>query len=233
MICFIDYRTTDEEIINLKKHNLIPIKVPKSTKVYEAINGHVDIQLNILDREKKIIIVQKDIPQDFLSEISKYDINYVLSENSLSSKYPDDIILNALISDSIFVHNLKYTDKNLLSFQKNKKLIHVKQGYTKCSVLPIRKDAFVTSDKGIYTALKEIDMKCLLLPPGDIELPSLNYGFIGGIGGLISDDKLAIFGELDYYKYGDELYNFLYKLDVEPISLKKGRLYDRGSLFVI
>ncbi|SFU28105.1 hypothetical protein SAMN04487886_10011 [Clostridium sp. DSM 8431] len=233
MICFIDYRTTDEEIQSLKKLDLIPIKVPKSTKVYEAINGHVDIQLNILYKEKKLIIVQKDIDKEFLDELSMHDINYVLSKNSLSSKYPDDIILNALISDSIFIHNLKYTDKNLLPFQKNKKIIDVKQGYTKCSVLPVGHNAFVTSDKGIYTALKEIDMECLLLPPGDIELPSLNYGFIGGIGGLISPEKLVIFGELDYYKYGDELYKFLYKMDVEPISLKKGRLYDRGSLFVI
>lgn len=233
MICFIDYRATDEEINNLKKYNLTVIKIPKCNKVYKAIDGHVDIQLNILDKNKRTVIVHKDMPHNFLNELSKYKINYILSEASLSSKYPEDIILNALILDSIFIHNLKYTDKKLLSFQKSKKILNVNQGYTKCSVLPIRNDAFITTDTGIYNALKEIDMDVLLLPPGDILLPPLNYGFIGGIGGLIDSDKLAIFGELEYYTFGNEIYKFLYKHNVEPISLKKGRLTDRGSLFVI
>ena len=41
-------------------------------------------------------------------------------------------------------HNLKYTDENLLSTQKNKTLISVSQGYTKCSVLPVNEKALLT-----------------------------------------------------------------------------------------
>lgn len=233
MICFIDYRTTSEEISNLKKYNLTPIKIPKCDKVYNAINGHVDIQLNILDKNNKIVIVHKDINNNFLNTLSSHGIKYVLSNNSLSNTYPKDIILNALILDSIFIHNLNYTDKKLLSLQESKKLVNVKQGYTKCSVLPISTTAFITSDKGIYYALKNLEMDVLLVPYGDILLPSLNYGFIGGVGGLISSDKLGFFGELEYYDYGEDVYKFLYKHDIEPISLKKGKLIDRGSLLVI
>lgn len=233
MICFVDYRTTKEELVNIEKQKLYPIIVPKTEKVYKAINGHVDIQLNIINKQKKLIIVQKDISDLFLHELEINNINYLLSSKSLGSKYPEDIILNALILDDFFLHNLNYTDTTLLETQNSKIKITVKQGYTKCSVLPIGNKAFITSDKNINEALLKLGMDVLLVPPGDILLPSLNYGFIGGVGGLISPNKIGLFGELKNYIYGDLVYNFLYKYDVEPIYLKKGKLIDRGSLLTL
>ena len=233
MFCFLDYRISNEELNNLIDLNIKPILIPKCPKVYEAINGHVDIQLNILDKKNKKVIVQKDISKDFLNLLSSNEISYTLSENSLGTNYPENIIINALITDNLFVHNLNYTDPNLLKLQNSKKVINVKQGYCKCSILPLGKNAFITSDKGIYKKLIQEDLDVLLIPPGDILLPSLNYGFVGGVGGMISENKLALFGELNSYAYGKEVYNFLYKHDIEPIALKKGKLIDRGSLLCI
>ena len=161
------------------------------------------------------------------------NINYLLSQNSLNDTYPKDIILNGFITDEYFIHNLNYTDPILLETQENKKLINVKQGYTKCSILPISDTAIITNDLGIYNSLDKNVFDILLVPPGDILLPSLNYGFIGGVGGMISKNKLALFGELNNYEYGNKIYKFLYKYDVEPIYLRKGKLIDRGSLLLI
>ncbi len=233
MHCFIDYRTTNEEIKNLHSLGLKPIKVPKTSLVYEAINGHVDIQLNIINKKDKLVIISKDIDESFIFQLKKNNINYIRSHSSLTSKYPNDIILNGLILDDYFIHNLKFTDKNLLESQKNKTLINVNQGYTKCSILPIRKKHIITSDNNIASTLLNYDFDVLLVPPGDIILPSLNYGFIGGTGGMIDENTIAFFGELSHYAYGDEVYKFLYKLDVKPISLRKGKLIDRGSLLIL
>lgn len=233
MLCFLDYRISNEELNNLIKLNIEPVLLPKCPLVYEAINGHVDIQLNVLDKADRKIIIQKDIPESFLNLLNSKNIKFVLSKNSLTEQYPKDIIINALITTDIFVHNLKYTDENLLKLQDGKKKIHVKQGYTKCSVLPLRDNVFITSDKGIYKELIQEKFDVLLVPPGDIILPSLDYGFIGGTGGMISETKLALFGELDCYSHGKEIYNFLFKHDIEPIALKKGKLIDRGSLLCI
>ena len=71
MYAFADYRITDEEIQNLLKLNIEVIKVPKCTQVYEAINGHPDIQLNILKNNSATqLIVQKDISQSFYCSYS-------------------------------------------------------------------------------------------------------------------------------------------------------------------
>ncbi|BCZ47035.1 hypothetical protein psyc5s11_31020 [Clostridium gelidum] len=234
MHCFVDYRVTKEELLNLSILNVNPILVPKCNKVYEAINGHPDIQLNILkNKSHSQIIVQKDISKCFKEILKSNNIHYIISKNSLSNTYPCDIILNSLILENYFIHNLKYSDEELLKSQNSKVHVNVSQGYTKCSILPVRDNALITSDKGIFESLKEYDFDILLLPPGDILLPSLNYGFIGGVGGMISNNKMAFFGDLDSYKWGSEIKKFLFKHDVLPIALRKGKLIDRGSLLTL
>lgn len=46
---------------------------------------------------------------------------------------------------------------------------------------------------GIYKTLIKENFDVLLIPFGDIELPGLNYGFIGGVGGMISSNSMAFF----------------------------------------
>ena len=233
MECFVDYRTPENERKVLKNLGLNIIEVPKYSEVYDAINGHVDIQLNILDKETKKIIIHKNMDKNFKNKLQNLNINYIESNNGLSGAYPGNISLNALILKNYFVHNIKYSDKHLLEEQKHKTIINVKQGYTKCSCLPVASSALITSDIGIYNSLSKYDFDILLIPPGDIILEGLDYGFIGGTGGLISDNTLAFFGSLNNYKYGNEIKAFLKKHNVEPIYLSDNKLHDRGSLFVL
>lgn len=230
MICFVDYRTTENEINSLKKLNYDVIKIPKDNNLYEAINGHTDIQLNILD--KHTLIVNKNINLSFKELLKTKNINFIESNSTLSSKYPSNISLNAYITDNYLVHNLKFTDKKILEYCKNKKIINVNQGYTKCSILPLREKAIITNDTGIYNTLKNENFDILLLPFGDIELSGFNYGFIGGVGGMISSNSMAFFGSLDNYSFGNEVKKFLYKYDIKPIYLNNTKLIDRGSLLV-
>lgn len=233
MFCFIDYRSSIEEKSSLINLGYELILIPKSPFLYNAIDGHVDIQLNIINKKEKKIIINKDLPTDFKKLLVKNNINYIESSKTLSKTYPDNIFLNGLVLNKFFVHNLKHTDPIFLTELKNKQLINVKQGYTKCSVLPIRNDAVITSDIGIQKALINLNIDVLLLPPGDILLPGLDYGFIGGVGGMISENSMAFFGDLSKYEFGNEVKHFLFKYDVEPIYLNKGKLIDRGSLFAL
>ena len=230
MICFVDYRTTENEINSLKKLNYDVLKIPKDNNLYEAINGHTDIQLNILN--KHTLIINKNINCSFKELLKIKNINFIESDSTLSSKYPNNVSLNAYITDNYLVHNLKFTDKKILEYCKNKKTINVNQGYTKCSILPLREKVIITNDTGIYNTLKNEGFDILLLPFGDIELSGFNYGFIGGVGGMISNDSMAFFGSLDNYTFGNEVKKFLYKYDIKPIYLSNTKLIDRGSLLV-
>lgn len=233
MICFVDYRTTYTEINTLKKLDFDVIKVPKDNNLYNAINGHVDIQLNILNKENPTVIINKNISNSFKKKLNNRNIKFIESNSTLLETYPSNIALNAYITNNYLIHNLKFTDKEILTYCKNKKLINIKQGYAKCSILPLREKAIITSDKGIYNALKNEDFDILLVPFGDIELTGLDYGFIGGVGGMISDNCMAFFGSLENYSFGLEVKKFLYKYDIKPLYLQNSNLIDRGSLFVL
>ena len=225
---FVDYRISNEELFNLKKLNLNIVKCPKCHLVYDAINGHPDILINFIG--PKHIVVHRDIEEGFLEYLKLLGYNITLSKNSLENKYPKNIILNAVNFSNYFIHNIKYTDENLINAQTKNKIINVNQGYSKCSCAILSNNALITSDNSIYEALKETDIDVLLIPPGDILLPGLDYGFIGGCCGLIDYNKLAFFGDLDFYYYGSEILNFLKKHHIEPVYLRHGKLIDRGSL---
>lgn len=227
----IDFRTTTEEKSNLINLGYKILICPPSQLLYDAVCGHPDMLLHILD--SKTIMVHKDTDKNFVEKLKNLNFDVVFSANTLKDTYPEDVILNSISFSDLFIHNLKYTDTNLFNYMKNKTCINVKQGYSKCSTAIVSRNSIMTSDKTIAKALSKENIDVLLLPPGDILLPGLNYGFIGGCCGLLDERSLAFYGDLNCYAFGKEVLNFLKKHNVEPIFLRKGKLIDRGSLFVV
>jgi len=227
----LDYRTSEVEKENLYKNGYEPLVVPQSEALYYAVCGHPDMLLHILD--EKNILVHKDMDLSFINILKSLGYNIFLSENSIKSKYPFDILLNGVQINNMFLHNLKYTDNQLLTLLKGKKFLDVKQGYSKCSTAIINNTACITSDIKICEILKSFGIDVLLIPPKYIELPGLDYGFIGGTCGLLGNGTIAFFGTLEKYKYGKEVLSFLIKHDVKPIFLSNSHLIDRGTLFCI
>lgn len=227
---FVDYRITQLEFNNLSQYGKV-LKCPPCNSIYESIKGHPDILLKVINNNK--IVFHKDIPSSFIKKLFHLNLEITYAKKSLTGKYPYDIILNSVDLGNIFLHNLKFTDENLLNLVSTKKLINVNQGYTKCSTAIINDNAVITSDIGIGSTLAKEGIDVLLLPPGHIELPGLNYGFIGGTCGLISENLIAFYGELDTYKYSKEIKIFLKKHSVDYLNLGKGNLIDRGSILSI
>ncbi|KAJ50748.1 hypothetical protein CTM_16342 [Clostridium tetanomorphum DSM 665] len=227
----VDYRIESEEQTNLLKLGYKILKCPHSDSLYETVCGHPDMLMHIID--DKNIIVHKNMEIEFINTLKSLNYNVLLSFSELTDKYPYDIILNAVSLKNFFMHNIKYTDKFLLEKVNHKKIISVNQGYTKCSTAIIKNEAIITSDKMIASVMSKENIDVLLLPPGDIILPGLDYGFIGGCCGMIEENIIAFYGNLNHYIYGTEVMNFLYKHNVKPVFLREGKLVDRGSIYTI
>lgn len=227
----LDYRVSETEKDALHKYGYESFIVPKSNCLYYAVCGHPDMLLHILDKNN--IIVHREMDISFISLLEAVGYNVIKSQNCLQSKYPYDILLNGLSIGCFYLHNLKYTDPTLLYFLKDKKLLDIKQGYSKCSTAIVSETAAMTSDIKIHEILCSCGIDVLLLPPKHIELPGLDYGFIGGSCGLLDEGTIAFFGNLNKYKYGKEVMSFLIKHDVKPLFLRDSPLIDRGTLFSI
>lgn len=227
----VDFRIQYDEKYYLKELGYNVLIIPSCKNLYNAVCGHPDMLMHIIDNNT--IIVHRNMNSLFVNKLISLGKKVLLSDNSIGSSYPYDIILNAVNIPNFLIHNLKYTDKTILNNLNSKKLINTKQGYTKCSTAIINENSIITSDKNIANSLYLEKIDILLLPPGDILLEGLDYGFIGGTCGLIDTDVIAFYGDLNYYKYGDKVLCFLEKHNVKPVFLRKGKLIDRGSIFLI
>ncbi len=120
-IALVDNRISNEERNNLEKRNIKVILCPSTPLLYSAVCSHPDMLLHIIDN--KNIILHKNIDKEFVESLKNLGINVILSNNFLEDKYPKDIMLNALNIGNIFMHKLNYTDPNLISLVKHKKII--------------------------------------------------------------------------------------------------------------
>ena len=113
---------------------------------------------------------------------------------------------------------------------QNCAILNCKQGYTKCSVAPIRQNAVLTDDNSIAKALQKNGFDVLLLEKGDVLLQGFRYGFIGGCCTMLSPSEMLFLGDIRLHRNGDAIKAFLQNYGITPICIEKTPLTDIGSL---
>lgn len=223
-----DYRTNHESI---KRLNSIGIEVFSSAEIdtlYEAVNGHPDMQLHHLGGSR--FVCAKEAYEHYLSLFPK-DVQLICGTEELGRKYPADIAFNAAAVGEYLICNKKHTAKEIVASYS--KIIDVKQGYAKCSVAIVSKNAIMTADVGIYKAMSRLGYDVLLIKPGQVKLDGMSCGFIGGACGLIAPDVLAVNGSLKSMNEKDKISDFCNKFGVKILELNNEELYDIGSVIPI
>jgi hypothetical protein len=150
----------------------------------------------------------------------------------LDRNYPGDIAYNVLRLGNLAFHNTKYTDSKVKKalLEENVRLIHVNQGYTKCSVCILDSKTVITSDFKLSKKMEEYGIESLLIKPGGIDLKNLDYGFIGGASGLISQDCIAFTGSIDYMEDKELIEEFLRRKGFAIRILDEEKSVDYGSI---
>ena len=123
---------------------------------------------------------------------------FFAENQDLGLQYPKDIPCNAACTGKYFIHNLNYTSGKLLQAAKDMhmELIHVRQGYTKCSTIIVDEQSIITYDKGIARACSKYpDLSVLLVTSGFVHLEGYDTGFIGGCSGRV-DNEIIFNGDL-------------------------------------
>ena len=183
----------NEVLIEYMKTKGAVVLVPKDERFDERINSHPDLVISIID---DTLIVDENANIKIFKQLDSLGVPYVLGNSRLAAAYPNDIAYNAVITKDYLIHNFNHTNSLLLQHVKNsgKKLISVKQGYTKCSTVVINDNSIITSDQGIHQASKD-EMNPLLIQPGHVLLEGHDYGFLGGASGSF-DDSIIFHGDL-------------------------------------
>ncbi|MEW9125227.1 MAG: DUF6873 family GME fold protein [Thermotaleaceae bacterium] len=226
----VDRRISLETMNNLRHMGIHIIKTPYCKDLYPQIAAHPDILLHpITDKE---IVVAPNVYDYFKKHLSVLGYKAIRGEKVLSRNYPENIAYNVGRISRFAVHHIKYTDRVLVRCleEKGVTFVHLNQGYSKCSICVISENAVITADRGIAKAVEKLGVDVLLISPGYIILPEMEYGFIGGATGLIDKSELAFIGDLAEHPDKKRILDFLISYDVRPIFLEKGKLKDHGSI---
>ena len=205
-------------------------KVKKHDEIYNEISSHTDI---FAVKIEDTVISSCNALSSSIAD--KY--NWIFGDN-VGRSYPDTAKYNVCIVDKNAIHNFKITDKVIVEVLKMKKynLINVKQGYSRCSILPLNDSSVVTSDKGIYDILVKHNFDVLYTDPNDLDIKLLGdnnsyssmSGFIGGCS-CILNDTVIFFGDLDRLKCKDKLVNFITSKGFKVKDFKDMDIIDYGS----
>ena len=203
-----------------------------SDKAYPSISSHPDIFYFCHDeRCCKSVICAENVDINLPAEIE-----VIRGKKSIGHKYPETVPYNAVGVGNILIHNLLYTDLSILEscgkIWKKSVQLNVNQGYTRCNLLALNENNFITSDFGIKKVLEENGRNVFYVDPHQITLPGHDYGFFPGCCGLV-DDYVVVCGALKHLKECKELKKFIRRNNMKIIELYNGELVDVGSIFFI
>lgn len=229
-LAIIDFRCDKNTLKCLNGRGIKTIKTQNLEFLMPSECGHPDMQLCNLGEG---CIITAPAAYNYycrIPQLSNYKI--LKGETILTSTYPNNIAYNVARVGEIAFHNTKYTDIMIKNYFKKHdiSLIHVNQGYTKCSTCIVSEDSIITSDIGIYNAALENKIDALLITPGYIELDAKNYGFIGGCTFKINKNTLAVNGTLKLHPDYNIIINFLRKYNIQLLELSEFKAFDIGSV---
>lgn len=217
-----DKRIPDQAKINLEKFGEV-IFLETRGITYPAISGHPDI---FFCKTRDRLVCAPNAPKIIIDNL----YSKIAGKYSVGEKYPETAFYNAVVTDKYLIHNQRYTDSVLKEKCRQLDFIQVTQAYTRCNLIALNNDRFITSDKGIEKALANLNLEVLFVNPQGISLPGFDHGFFGGTCGL-RRDQIFFVGSLDHVADGEKIRKYLSNYDI--IELYDGPLYDGGSIIFL
>ena len=161
----------------------------------------------------------------------KEDVIFMGNDQLLTPEYPGDIIYNGFSTGKYFIHDLRYTDEQLLKAVEELGLIpvNVKQGYACCSIVPVDEDSIITADRGIAKAAEAAGITVLTVSPGHVELPGYDTGFLGGTSGKVGDE-IIFNGDLSAHQDFRAIRDFIEARGLRIKYFENYPLRDIGSI---
>ena len=218
----------------LRELDLEPLYLPQNPNLDPRLRSHADLSFFRAGEE---IWLSSHLFGTKLPEILKIFGYFVhFSIHSEQFRYPNDARMNLLTMGKRLFYSPKASDADIVNFLTIKgryQGISVRQGYLRCSCLPVDENSLITADPGIASAARKTGLDVLQITPGHVALEGYPYGFLGGAGFLVSKEKLVLTGRLDEHPDKGRIETFLNAKDVSLHFLTQEPVFDIGSAFVL
>ena len=115
-------------------------------------------------------------------------------------------------------------------------MLSTRQGYAKCSAVPVGSNALITADPSIYRTAIQSDIDVLRLGRQETHLTGYDTGFIGGATGFApygSVNKIYFCGDLCHHPQHKEIEHFCQLHGYTCVSLAPIPLTDVGTMIIL
>lgn len=194
--------------------------------VYKSISGHPDI---FICTGPEAVVIAPGLPEEIKNALSQHGIPVIRGSADPGKTYPASARYNAVITPEYIIHNLKITDPVIAETFKDRKQLHVNQGYTRCNFLALDGNRFITSDRGIEKVLLQEGKTVFYVDPAPVRLLGQKHGFFPGCCGLM-DEEVFITGSLKFHPQGEEIRSFIGSAGYSVQELYEGPLTDVGGI---
>lgn len=218
----------------LRALDLEPLYLPQNPNLDPRLRSHAD--LSFFRAGEEIWLSSYLIHSNYLKILRKYCYNVIFTNYFKQNRYPNDARMNLLTMGKHLFYSPKASDADIVNFLTIKgryQGISVRQGYLRCSCLPVDENSLITADPGIASAARKAGLDVLQITPGHVALEGYPYGFLGGAGFLVSKEKLVLTGRLDEHPDKGRIETFLNAKGVSLHFLTQEPVFDIGSAFVL
>ncbi len=228
----VDYRADEKIISSLQNLGIIVYLSCEIPSLYDAVKGHPDMSICHIGANN--FVCEPSTYSYYKKTLKLENINLIKGYTHLTSTYPHDIAYNvARVSVDKAFHKTAFTDREILLNSKSVNLINIAQGYSKCNVCVVSENAIITQDESIYINALNNGINTLKISNGNIFLKGFDYGFIGGASGLVSNDILAVTGNVENLVDYDRIIEFCTGYGVKVYALTDDIPADIGSIIPI
>ena len=236
MLAVVDHRAPEAIIRGLLGCGFDILKMPSHPDLPHPVAAHPDMLLffardRILCTQVYAQIAKKEL--EILSKATSKPM--VCVEEAVSAQYPSDILLNAAVVGNTLICRTDHTAKALLA-DTEYTVCNTRQGYAKCSTLPIGDRALITADPSIARVARENAFDVLKVEESPIEILQYDNGFIGGASSYAPYTELRelyFCGDWKSHRNANEIEEFCHKHKRIPIALADRPLVDLGTVFLI
>ena len=214
-------------ITSLNELDIIPISVTSCESVMYPLRNHTDMLFSYLGNG---VFAVEQSQTALLNDLECHGLRCLSDSIELKPEYPFDIPLNCCIIGKYILCKSGNTPEIL---KQGKTVIDVKQGYAKCSCVPVDENSLITDDLSIYNAAIGFGLDALLVKKGCVKLDGFDTGFIGGCCGKLAKDMLTFCGDIANHPDYTQINSFMRERNVYPHSLFGGELIDIGSIIPI
>lgn len=176
------------------------------------------------------------ISEEYLKRLPRELWRYFTpSKDRPHGNYPNDTVFNAVkLGKHLFCGKAVSNDITVYADQNGLTAAPVKQSYSHCAVLAIdEKNAAITADKGMTTAMERVGVNVLRISEGHIVLDGAEYGFIGGASFVDAHTRCVYFlGDISEHPDYRAITAFIEDIGYSALSLD-GPLTDIGGAVII